>query len=186
MENENENGVEYNHIKLKETGYGQSTNEVGNVMGVFGPKRRNRWRITLPEEFKFNCWSIIDTSSKTSRPSAKIINGIVIPDPINITFYDPIGPSSTQLMFAAMVGLTEYDSDSDNSNAKAHKDAFAKLKNGFDYTLELLDPTGSVIEKWSVLGCKLIRVDFGDLSMSDDSICEVTMTVQPKKWVLHY
>lgn len=146
------------------------------------PKRCNRWLVTLPEEFNLEP----QIAFKTSRPSAKILNGDVIPNPISITFRDPIAPSYAQLVFIAMVGLTDYDSDSDNSQAKVHKSKFSNLKDGFNYTLELLDPTNTVVEKWEILGCTLTGVDFGGLSYSDDSLCEVTITVQPKKWVLLY
>ena len=170
--------------KIEKKGYLQLQDVVGKAMVPYEPKRCNRWIITLPE--KFGMFNMRCFSSKTDRPSVNIVDGHVIFNPINISFYDPIGPSHAQLVFDMMVGLTDYDDDSENLNAKEAKEKWKEFKTGFDYKLELLDPCGVVVESWMIYGCKLTNIDFGQLSYTDDSVCEVTITVQPEKWVLLY
>ena len=148
----------------------------------YEPKKNNRWVVKLPEEFDIDDWVL----RATERPSAKIVDGEVIPNPISIKFYDPIGPSTAQKVFLAMVGLTTYDNDAQYDKPKMHKETMKNLKDGFDYTLELLDPTGFPIENWTISGCKLIGVDFGKLNYADDDVCSVTIILQPKSFVLLY
>jgi hypothetical protein len=53
-------------------------------------------------------------------------------------------------------------------------------------TLEMLDPTGVVIEKWLLEGCLLTNVDFGNLSYSSDAIAGISVTIQPDRCILVY
>jgi hypothetical protein len=53
-------------------------------------------------------------------------------------------------------------------------------------TLEMLDPTGVVIEKWLLEGCLLTNVDFGSLSYSSDAIAGISVTIQPDRCILVY
>jgi hypothetical protein len=50
--------------------------------------------------------------------------------------------------------------------------------------LEMLDPTGVVVEKWLLDGTMLTNVGFGDLAMDDDSIAEVTTTLRFDRAIL--
>jgi len=47
-----------------------------------------------------------------------------------------------------------------------------------DIELELLDPTGVVIEKWILQGTMLTNVDFGSLDYSSSDIAEITGTLR--------
>jgi len=55
-----------------------------------------------------------------------------------------------------------------------------------DIDLELLDPTGVVIEKWILQGCLLTSVDFGQLGYSQDSLVDISATIQPDRCILVY
>ena len=47
-----------------------------------------------------------------------------------------------------------------------------------DVELELLDPTGVVIEKWILQGTMLTSADFGSLDYSTSDIAEITGTLR--------
>ena len=53
-----------------------------------------------------------------------------------------------------------------------------------DIYLEMLDPTGVVVEKWEMQGTMLTTVNFGDLGMDDDGIAEVTGTLRFDRAIL--
>jgi hypothetical protein len=55
-----------------------------------------------------------------------------------------------------------------------------------DIELEMLDPTGVVIEKWSLIQCFLTDVDFGSLGYSDDALADISLTLRPDYCVLLY
>jgi hypothetical protein len=48
----------------------------------------------------------------------------------------------------------------------------------------MLDPTGVVVEKWLLDGTMLTNVGFGDLSMDDDGIAEITATLRFDRAIL--
>ena len=53
-----------------------------------------------------------------------------------------------------------------------------------DVEVEMLDPTGVVVEKWLLQGTMLTNVGFGDLSMDDDGIAEVTTDLRFDRAIL--
>ena len=53
-----------------------------------------------------------------------------------------------------------------------------------DVELEMLDPTGVVVEKWVLQGTMLTTVNFGDLSMDDDSIADITADLRFDRAIL--
>jgi hypothetical protein len=55
-----------------------------------------------------------------------------------------------------------------------------------DIELEMLDPTGVVIEKWSLIQCFLTSVDFGSVGYSDDALADITLNLRPDYCVLLY
>jgi hypothetical protein len=134
----------------------------------YEPKRKNLWVLNLPEEMGINTWVV----HKTNRPSFKIkekkILGFtyskkIVWSEITIEFYDPIGPSTSQVLMRD----------------------FNVLK-PFDYTLEMLDPTGVVIEKWSLNGCKLKSIDFCEITYENDGLVNIKMVLKPKNVILMY
>jgi hypothetical protein len=55
-----------------------------------------------------------------------------------------------------------------------------------DIELEMLDPTGVVVEKWILQGTFLTNVDFGSLDYSSEDIAEITVTLRPDRCILVY
>lgn len=151
---------------------------------LYEPKRCNRWLMRFPPKFNIQEWWV----SETSRPSCTIdLSGEVRYNPITSKFRDAIGPSSATAFNELMLGTTNHLEEMRKSAPKDYVNPFeAEKKNGFDYELELIDPIGHVIEKWVIRGCKIVGLDYGKLSMDDESICEVTMILQPKDYVHLY
>jgi len=70
---------------------------------------------------------------------------------------DPIGPSTTQIIHDFVVNDTI-----------------------IDYDLEMLDPTGVVVEKWEVRGCRILEAGFGSMDYKNDKIMTCTLLLKPQ------
>ena len=144
---------------------------------VAEPKKKNRWLFRFPSDLGIQEWWL----SSASRPSLTQ-NEVEIPflntstyvlgrfnwEPIDVTFRDPIGPSATQsLMEWARL----------HSESVTGRQGYAQgYKRNIE--IEMLDPTGVVVEKWVLEATMLTNVVFGDLSMDDDGIAEITATLR--------
>ena len=146
----------------------QTTNEAKMLMPRNEPKRKNRWLVYFPEHFKIEPWCF----SKTQRPSMKIVEkkflGIrtgtdVEWEKISFELNDPIGPSVSERLYELMDG---------------------ELTEKFDYTLEMLDPTGVVVEEWLIKDCEIEAISLGGLDYTDDAIAKCFMIVKPGKVIL--
>jgi hypothetical protein len=130
----------------------------------YEPKRMNRWILRFPPELGIRPWFL----KESQRPSIKVkknifgIKKITYPA-ITSVFRDPIGPSATQAIMELF-----------DSGKK------------FDYQLEMLDPTGVVVESWVIIGCSITKLDFGYLSMTEDDIVHITMEIEPSKIKLNF
>lgn len=146
----------------------QTTNDSKMLMPRNEPKRKNRWLVHFPEHFKIEPWCF----SKTQRPSIKIVEkrflGIrmgteVEWEKISFELNDPIGPSVSERLYELMDG---------------------ELTENFDYVLEMLDPTGVVVEKWNIQDCEIEEISLGNLDYADDGIAKCFMLVKPGKITL--
>jgi hypothetical protein len=52
--------------------------------------------------------------------------------------------------------------------------------------LEMLDPTGVVVEKWLLQDTFLTDVNFNSLSYSTDGLATITATLRPDRCILVY
>ena len=144
---------------------------------VYEPLRKNRWLFRFPSDLGIQEWWL----SSASRPSL-VQNEVGIDflntktwvvgkfewDPIDVTFRDPIGPSATQ----ALMEWARLHSES----VTGRQGYAAGYKR--DVTIEMLDPTGVVVQKWVLVNTMLTNVSFGDLSMEDDGIADITATLR--------
>lgn len=151
----------------------------------FEPKRKNRFILRFPSSLGINEWYV--TSSK--RPSAKI-NSVEIPflntstyvagrfvwDEITVQFKDPIGPSAMQ----ALMEWFRLHAES-VSGRMGYASGYKK-----DIELEMLDPTGVVIEKWILQGCFLMNLSGGDLNYNQDELATIDVTIRPDRCILVY
>jgi hypothetical protein len=128
----------------------------------FEPKRKNRWVVRMEDGANIKEWVIF----KTGRP--KYIKkrkwyglSYYEIEPMELSFRDPIFPSTSKALY------------------EIYKDD--KL---VDFTLEILDPTGVIVEKWEILSCEILEVNFGELNYESDDILTCTLKLKPKSATL--
>ena len=151
----------------------------------YEPKRQNRFILRFPSSLGINEWFV----ESTSRPHITInpveiqflntstyVAGRFNWQTINVTFRDPIGPSASQ-------ALMEW--------VRLHAESVT-VRMGYaagykkDIDLEMLDPTGVVVEKWILYGTFLSDVNFNALSYSQDALATITATLRMDRCVLVY
>lgn len=125
----------------------------------------------------------------TSRPQVTIgaveipflntstyVAGRFVWNTINVTFRDPIGPSASQALMEWVRAHAE-----SVTGRMGYAAGYKK-----DIGLELLDPTGVVVEKWILQGCFLTDVNFNDLAYSDEGLVNIAATLRPDRCILVY
>lgn len=151
----------------------------------YEPKRQNRFILRFEASMGINEWYV----TSTSRPKAKI-KDVEIPflntstyvagrfnwDPIQVKFKDPIGPSAAQ----ALMEWFRLHAES----VTGRMGYAAGYKKNVD--LEMLDPTGVVVEKWILVGCFLTDLNFGELNYSQDELATIDATLRMDRCILVY
>jgi hypothetical protein len=151
----------------------------------YEPKRMNRFILRFPSTLGINEWFV----ESASRPHIKI-KDVEIPflntstyvagrfnwDPIQVKFRDPIGPSAAQ----ALMEWVRLHAES----VTGRMGYAAGYKKNVD--LEMLDPTGVVVEKWILEGTFLTDVGFGELAYSNDGIAQITASLRMDRCILVY
>jgi len=151
----------------------------------YEPKRKNRFILRFPSSLGINEWYV----EAAKRPSIKI-KDIEIPflntstyvagrfnwEAIQVTFRDPIGPSAAQALME-WVRLHAESVTGRMGYAAGYKR---------DIDLEMLDPTGVVVEKWILQGTFLTSLDGGNLAYSDDGIAQLTAMLRMDRCLLVY
>ena len=151
----------------------------------YEPKRQNRFILRFPTSLGINEWFV----ESASRPSIKIgsteiqflntstfVAGRFTWDAVSVKFRDPIGPSASQALMEWVRLCAE--------SVTGRMGYAAGYKKNVD--LEMLDPTGVVVEKWILEGCFLTSVDFGSLGYSDDKIATVSTSLRMDRCILVY
>jgi hypothetical protein len=150
----------------------------------YEPKRNNRFILRFPG-LGINEW-YVDTAK---RPSLKITS-VPIPflntstyvagrfewNEIPVTFRDPIGPSASQALMEWVRLCAE--------SVTGRMGYAAGYKKNVD--LEMLDPTGVVVEKWLLEQCFLTSFDGGSLGYSDDKIATISCSLRMDRCILIY
>ena len=151
----------------------------------YEPKRQNRFILRFPTSLGINEWFV----ESTKRPSIKIapteiqflntstfVAGRFNWDEIPVTFRDPIGPSAAQ----ALMEWVRLHAES-VTGRMGYAAGYKK-----DIDLEMLDPTGVVVEKWILYGTFLTGVDFQTLNYSQDGLATISCQLRPDRCVLIY
>ena len=149
----------------------------------YEPKRQNRFILRFPSSLGINEWFV----ESASRPSIKIgateiqflntstfVAGRFNWDPISVKFRDPIGPSAAQ----ALMEWVRLHAES-VTGRMGYAAGYKK-----DINLEMLDPTGVVIEKWLLQSCFLTNVDFQSLDYAQDGLAKIQATLRPDRCIL--
>lgn len=143
----------------------------------YEPKKKNRFIFRFPTPLGIQEWFV----ASGSRPSVTI-EEVEVPflntstyvagrfnwETIDVTFRDPIGPSATQ----ALMEWVRLHAES-VTGRMGYAAGYKK-----DVELELLDPTGVVIEKWILQGTFLTNVNFNDLDYSSSDIADINATLR--------
>ena len=151
----------------------------------FEPKRVNRFIVRFPSSLGINEWYV----SSASRPNAKI-KSVEIPflntktyvagqfewNEIKVKFRDPIGPSAAQ----ALMEWVRLHAES-VTGRMGYAAGYKK-----DIELEMLDPTGVVVEKWIMYGTFLTDVNFNALAYNTDGLATIAATLRMDRCVLVY
>tara|TARA_R110000868_G_scaffold21019_17_gene87941 strand:- start:554 stop:1042 length:489 start_codon:yes stop_codon:yes gene_type:complete len=149
----------------------------------YEPKRKNRWLLRFPSDLGIQEWWLSSASRPTITQSdvevpflntSTYVLGRFTWETIDVTFRDAIGPSTTQ----AIMEWVRLGSES-ITGRQGYAAGYKR-----DIYLEMLDPTGVVVEKWEMQGTMLTTVNFGDLGMDDDGIAEVTATLRFDRAIL--
>jgi hypothetical protein len=146
-------------------------------IAAYEPKRMNRFLITFPEHFNIPQWVVVETSRPNMTIKSKKILGFelfkkIIWTDMLISMRDPIGPSTSQ-SFMDLI----------------HKSLYEKkqiIKDKFDLKLEMLDPTGVVVERWDLSDCKFKSIDFGELSYQNDDMVKINLVIKLGKVILEF
>jgi len=151
----------------------------------YEPKRQNRFILRFPSSLGINEWFV----ESASRPNLTInpteiqflntstyVAGRFTWQTINVTFRDPIGPSASQALMEWVRLCAE--------SVTGRMGYAAGYKKNVD--LEMLDPTGVVVEKWILEGTFLTSINFNTLSYSQDALATIATTLRMDRCILVY
>ena len=141
----------------------------------YEPLRKNRFIFRFPDELGIQEWWVSTgsrpkyTSSEVEIPflnTSTFVAGRFTWDSISVEFRDPIGPSATQ----ALMEWVRLHSES-VTGRQGYAAGYKK-----DVELEMLDPTGVVVQKWILQGTQINDADFGSLGYSDNELATISVT----------
>ena len=151
----------------------------------YEPKRQNRFILRFPSSLGINEWFVESTARphitiaateipflNTSTYVAGRFNWQTIP----VKFRDPIGPSAAQ----ALMEWVRLHAES-VTGRMGYAAGYKK-----DIELEMLDPTGVVVEKWIIQGCFLTSLNFGDLNYSQDELATIDASLRMDRCIQVY
>lgn len=150
---------------------------------TYEPKRQNRFLFRFPSDLGIQEWYVESgarpgiTQGKTEIQflnTSTFVLGRYTWNEMQISFRDPIGPSASQ----AIMEWVRLGSES----VTGRQGYAAGYKR--DIELELLDPSGAVVEKWIIVGAFLTNVTFGELNYSQDNIATISASMQPDYCIL--
>ena len=151
----------------------------------YEPKRQNRFILRFPSSLGINEW-FVETAARphiaiaateiSFLNTSTYVAGRFNWQTINVTFRDPIGPSAAQ----ALMEWVRLHAES-VTGRMGYAAGYKK-----DIDLEMLDPTGVVVEKWILYGTFLTDVNFNALSYSQDVLATITATLRMDRCVLVY
>ena len=134
-----------------------------NMPIAYEPMRQNRYLVYFPEEYEIQPWMV----KSTSRPTVRRTNvGLMEWDDIEFKFYDPIGPSTQQLLYNLVRG--------DNG-----------FHNRIEIKIQMIDPVGMVVSEWIVYGF-IKEINFGELNYMSDEMTETTLVFGIDNAVLNF
>lgn len=151
----------------------------------YEPKRQNRFILRFPSTLGINEWFV----ESAARPNINVtatkvdflntstyVAGRFEWQPISVKFRDPIGPSASQAIMEWIRLCAE--------SVTGRMGYAAGYKKNVD--LEMLDPTGVVVEKWILEGCFLASANFGSLGYGTDALASIDVSLRMDRCILVY
>jgi hypothetical protein len=151
----------------------------------YEPKRENRWILRFPSSLGINEWYVetfarpkltIGSKEIEFLNTSTFVAGRFKWEPLTVKFRDPIGPSASQAVMEWIRLCAE--------SVTGRMGYAAGYKKNVD--LEMLDPTGVVVEKWILEGSFLLGYDGGALAYNSDNVAGITSTIQMDRCILVY
>ena len=152
---------------------------------TFEPLRKNRWLLRFPSDLGISEWTLKSASRPKINQNSKEIQfmntstwvlGRYTWEAIQVTFRDPIAPSTSQ----ALMEWIRLGSES-VSGRQGYAAGYKR-----DLELEMLDPTGVCVSKWILKNAFITTSDFGSLDYSDDELADISTTIQMDYCVLAF
>lgn len=143
----------------------------------YEPLRKNRWLLRFPSDLGIQEWWLQSASrpkinqQETQIPflnTSTYVVGKYQWETMQVALRDPIGPSASQ----AIMEWIRLHSES----VTGRQGYAAGYKR--DVELEMLDPTGVVVQKWILKNTMCTNADFGDLSYDSDDLANITITLR--------
>ena len=151
----------------------------------YEPKRQNRFILRFPSSLGINEWFV----ESTARPALKVnateiqflntstfVAGRFNWNALPVKFRDPIGPSASQAVMEWVRLCAE--------SVTGRMGYAAGYKKNVD--LEMLDPTGVVVEKWILEGTFLTDINFDTLNYSQDGLATISCQMRMDRCILVY
>ena len=141
----------------------------------YEPLRKNRWLMRFPSDLGIQEWWLQSANRpKITQQEKEIpflntstyVIGRYQWETIQISLRDPIGPSASQ----AIMEWVRLHSES-ITGRQGYAAGYKR-----DVELEMLDPTGVVVQKWILKNTMCTTADFGDLSYDSDDLANITLT----------
>ena len=143
----------------------------------YEPLRKNRFILRFPDELGIQEWWV-STASRPNYTSQEVeipflntstfVAGRFTWETMQVVFRDPIGPSATQ----ALMEWVRLHSES-VTGRQGYAAGYKK-----DVELEMLDPTGVVVQKWILQGTQINSADFGGLDYNQNDLADITCTLR--------
>jgi len=151
----------------------------------YEPLRVNRFILRFPSSLGINEWFV----ASAARPSVKV-NSVEIPflntstfvagrfnwNEIRVKFKDPIGPSASQALMEWFRLCCE--------SVTGRMGYAAGYKKDID--LEMLDPTGVVVQKWTLVGTFMLDLNGNELDYNNDALATLDVTLRMDRCILIY
>lgn len=152
---------------------------------TYEPLKKNRFILRFPADLGIQEWTVVSAKRPSIQQEVTKIDflntstyvvGRYEWQTIEVTFRDPIGPSTSQAVME-WVRLTSESVTGRQGYAAGYKR---------DVELEMLDPTGACVQKWILKNCWISDVNFGDLDYSSSDLTTITATLRPDYCILAY
>ena len=151
----------------------------------FEPLRKNRFIFRFPSDLGIQEWTVESGSRPSINQNATEIQflntstwvvGRYTWDDIQLTFRDPIGPSTSQAVME-WVRLCSESVTGRQGYAAGYKR---------DVELEMLDPTGVAVSKWILVNTMITSMNGGDLNYNSADLATIELTLQPQYCIMAY